>query len=465
MGVVAWSMFTVSAAAQALTSVAPTFIPVSGELRTPDGQPRTGNVLLIISLYEAKDDPAPRWIEHQVVTLDAAGRYSVQFGGTREDGLPADLFTGVPGMRWLGVAVEGEVEGPRVGLVSVPYAVKAASADALGGKTANEYVLNSALSDGVRAVLQDEGMVGAAAIDGTLGYLQKGDGAGGTTDANMFESVGNIGIGTIAPRGRLDVNGPFYSSSIDTGSVNATSLTSLGAVRWANNVAMAARNASNTAYIPILKVNTLNNVEIGQGAGSGSNVAIFGDSQVTLAAGGYQQMTLGANGASFGVNVGIGTVNPQAKLHIVGDVRVDGNIGAKYQDVAEWVPAVEPLEDGSVVVIDLLSTNKVRASVTSYSTSVIGAVSAQPGLILGEPGDDKVLVAQSGRVKVKADATFGAIRPGDLLVTSPTKGHVMRSRPVKAGEVLVHRPGTLVGKALEGLPTGRGEILVLLTLQ
>jgi hypothetical protein len=66
---------------------------------------------------------------------------------------------------------------------------------------------------------------------------------------------------------------------------------------------------------------------------------------------------------------------------------------------------------------------------------------------------------------VKADASFGKIRPGDLLVTSPTDGHVMRSKPVKISGQTIHRPGTLVGKALEGLDSGRGEILVLLTLQ
>jgi hypothetical protein len=74
-------------------------------------------------------------------------------------------------------------------------------------------------------------------------------------------------------------------------------------------------------------------------------------------------------------------------------------------------------------------------------------------------------VAQSGRVRIKADAKFGAIRPGDLLVTSPTRGHAMRSKPVKVGGHLVHRPGTVIGKALEALPKGQGEILVLLTLQ
>jgi len=30
-------------------------------------------------------------------------------------------------------------------------------------------------------------------------------------------------------------------------------------------------------------------------------------------------------------NVGIGTTSPQARLHVVGDVRIDGNIAAKFQ--------------------------------------------------------------------------------------------------------------------------------------
>ena len=89
----------------------------------------------------------------------------------------------------------------------------------------------------------------------------------------------------------------------------------------------------------------------------------------------------------------------------------------------------------------------------------------RPGILLGEGGADKTKLAHSGRVKVKADARFGAIAIGDLLVTSATPGHAMRSKPVKVGEAEIHRPGTLIGKALEPLATGQGEILVLLTLQ
>ena len=101
----------------------------------------------------------------------------------------------------------------------------------------------------------------------------------------------------------------------------------------------------------------------------------------------------------------------------------------------------------------------------AYDTRVAGAVSKQPGLILGEQSDTKAMIAQSGRVKIKVDAKYRAIRIGDLLVMSPTPGYAMRSKAIKVGGQAIHRPGTLLGKALEALPNGKGEILVLLTLR
>jgi hypothetical protein len=63
---------------------------------------------------------------------------------------------------------------------------------------------------------------------------------------------------------------------------------------------------------------------------------------------------------------------------------------------------------------------------------------------------------------VKVDARYGAVAVGDLLVTSPTTGHAMRA--TDSGGTTI-KPGTLLGKALESLANGQGEILVLLTLQ
>jgi hypothetical protein len=92
-------------------------------------------------------------------------------------------------------------------------------------------------------------------------------------------------------------------------------------------------------------------------------------------------------------------------------------------------------------------------------------VSEQPGIALGEQADNKVLVATTGRVRIKVDASRSPIHIGDLLVTSDIPGVAMKSEPVNLGGVQIHRPGTLIGKALESLEKGTGEISVLLSLQ
>lgn len=163
--------------------------------------------------------------------------------------------------------------------------------------------------------------------------------------------------------------------------------------------------------------------------------------------------------------LGIGTNNPQAQLDVVGDVIVSGNIAAKYQDVAEWVPSSRAIIAGTVVVLDTDRSNHVLPSDRAYDTRVAGVVSAKPGVLLGEAGEGKVMVATTGRVRVRVGATNGPIRVGDLLVTSDKEGIAMRSQPLDLGGTPIHRPGTLIGKALEPLERGVGEILVLLSLQ
>ena len=140
-------------------------------------------------------------------------------------------------------------------------------------------------------------------------------------------------------------------------------------------------------------------------------------------------------------------------------------IKAHYQDLAEWVPSVTPIAPATVVVLDAARSNHVSASFRSYDTSVAGVVSAQPGIALGEEGPSKVLIATTGRVLVRVDASSQPIAIGDLLVTSDKPGVAMKSIPVDLQGIALHRPGTVVGKALEPLASGEGEILVLLSLQ
>ncbi len=161
------------------------------------------------------------------------------------------------------------------------------------------------------------------------------------------------------------------------------------------------------------------------------------------------------------------SVNGVEKMRLddSGNITIAGNINARYQDLAEWVESSQALPAGTVVVLDQTRSNQVVASSQAYDTRVAGVISGQPGIALGESGKGKVLVATTGRVRIKVDASRGPIKIGDLLVTSDVTGVAMKSHAIELSGIQIHRPGTLIGKALEPLEKGTGEILVLLSLQ
>jgi hypothetical protein len=164
-------------------------------------------------------------------------------------------------------------------------------------------------------------------------------------------------------------------------------------------------------------------------------------------------------------------IDNAGNAHVSGSLTVSGSItgasviGATYQDVAEWVPASGNVPPGTVVVLNRERNNEVIPSTRAYDPAVAGVVSSNPGVILGSEGASKAKIATTGRVRVRVDASRHAIHIGDLLVTSDNPGVAMVSEPLDLDGVKIHRPGTLIGKALEPLSGGQGEILVLLSLQ
>ncbi len=441
-----------SAGAPTITAV-PRLLWFSGTFRPADGAPPAPVEIATLSLYHDESGGAPVWRETQNVVIGSSGRFNVLVGSTTDDGLPLDLFaTGQA--RWLSIEFHrgGEHEQPRAQLLSVPYALKAVDADTLGGRPPSAYALVDQLPSKSHVVAggasnasstTDPGV--ATSTFGSAGYLGMFTDSLNLGNSVAYQNGARIGIGTFSPLDYLHISftdpfGAVTGIAVQNRSGNANA--SSGMLFYDQNGALAQFQGFNNATHEY----RINNIAAG--------------GSINFLLGSATRFAVASNG-----NVGIGTASPATKLQVAGDVTVDGNIGAKYQDVAEWVDVASPLEPGTVVIVDPSHPNRVRPTTHAYDTRVAGAVSRQPGLVLGDRGSDRVMVAQSGRVRVKADARYGAIRIGDLLVTSPTSGRAMRSRPLRTGARSMHRPGTVLGKALEALPSGTGEILVLLTLQ
>jgi hypothetical protein len=272
-----------------------------------------------------------------------------------------------------------------------------------------------------------------------------------TGSGNINYTSGNVGIGTTAPAAKLHIYNVGASDAAISINGNDPANASLTLVNTNGNTFTL------TAGIPQV---TNSNFSISQGSTSHLVIA-NGSGKVGIGLNDPGSYKLNVNGST---NV-TGNLNITAGADGPGNIVAAGTIFAKYQDVAEWVPSSEQLAAGTVVVLDSTKSNQVTSSSVSYDTRVAGVVSEQPGIALGEKSDSKVLVATTGRVKVKVDASKGPIHIGDLLVTSDVPGVAMKSEAVNLGGVQFHRPGTLIGKALEPLEKGKGEILVLLSLQ
>lgn len=302
---------------------------------------------------------------------------------------------------------------------------------------------------------------------------------------------GNVGIGTADPKDTLDVYG---------------------------QIRLFGQNAFQGSD-PFLRINPNNNFP------SGTHFAYRASFYRGITTGDWWDVEPGKGNLLVQGNVGIGTINPSAKLDVQGATRindndiwlrggidnnhgigwygygkpfaentsidgpvvfgysggalgtikngqnialrwdVDGNICArgtlksKCKDLAENYPSDVDLESGDVICL-AQDKDSVVKSEKPNDPLVLGVVSTKPGFLLSDGGNAKEAnlfpVALCGRVPCKVVDENGPIKRGDLLTSSSTPGHAMKASPIKGGEFF--SPGTIIGKAIGTLEFGRGVI-------
>ena len=395
-------------------------IPIQGLLTNAAGNPLNGYHEVTFSLYEVV-------IGGSAVCSD-----------TRTVSVSDGLFnTAIRGCANLGIQVEADPEmTPRQAIYAVPYALslKPGAVIKTAGFPALHVETTSPSGRGLRAYA----LATSGTNYGVVGASTSPDGYGGY----FYNNAGGIGLRSWSNS----------SAALDHPAI-------LGCAANSEAVCGEYKDAGPAGVL-------------GYGAfgvyGIGTSMGVFGQSSSSYGFGGYFNHTDGgvalvadSTAANDDDIVRIrNNFNTKFKVQGDGDVYIDGSYYNTGADFAELLPARDGLEPGDVLIVGV--DGQLTRSTTPYQSAVVGIYSTSPGYVGGasEDGDAtaKAPLAILGVVPVKATAENGAIRPGNLLVTSSTPGHAMR-----AGD---NPPqGTILGKALGELEEGSGVILVLVTLQ
>jgi hypothetical protein len=319
-------------------------------------------------------------------------------------------------------------------------------------------------------------------------------------DSVLFQTGGQLGIGTQAPQATLDVFGAntqgFTIRGINTSKIgqasggyfqtDSESGLALAAIST-TTVGQAVGIFAQTSCPSCAAVTGQQLATTGfGGALTGSNASSDGVGVVGRAtsATGFAQGIFGETNSPNGIvallrsrvaggNILIGQVGIDFaatdvfRVDSTGKGFFDGGTQVGGADFAESITiAKEQIQQGpgDLLVVDTTGSRRLKLTKEPYSTLVAGIYSTKPGVLarnqkMNEAATNQIPLAIVGIVPCKVSAENGAILPGDLLVSSSTPGHAMK------GTDRNRMLGTVVGKALEPMREGKGVIEVLVTLQ
>ena len=282
---------------------------------------------------------------------------------------------------------------------------------------------------------------------GTIG----GGGSESSNNANIIEL--NAHWATISGGDHHNISGAF--GTIGGGYYNSVSkehgTVSGGALNHASGSAAAVPGGTNNS------AQGQNSFAAGTNAlAQHKGSFVWSDSQPSIfASGADNQFAVRATGGVY-----FATGDAEVSVNVL-EIRGGSDLAEPFT-----ISGMDEILPGTVVSIDPDNPGNLQVSSTAYDRLVAGCVSGangvNPGLIMQQEGSEaagSVPVALSGRVYCLADAATGPINPGDLLTTAPLPGHLTAVSDFQQAQ------GAIVGKAMSGLESGQGYVLVLVSLQ
>lgn len=443
-------------------------IPYPGRLSDEAWQPvADGNYDFTFALYSAETGGEALWSEVQQGIPVQAGAFNAMLGEAQA--MPSELLKA--DARWLDVSVRGPDEAeftaltPRQPLGALsPASQLSPMAASDGGACPHSHWGETWEGDSGWLYLHNTAVGHQVWLPGWLSAIH----AQSETWGGVYgQSTANIGV---------------YGQSRDESGILGTSVDGYGVQARSDNSHSVYVPSSGASGVYVGTAGT-HGVDVASAAGSGVKVYSAGEdgvhvdsagwSGVYVASSGYDAIrvqTAGQDGLRFFEGMGRDYIRAGSdadldfRVENDGTVRADGGFhtGADFAELMAAEGGGAAYEPGDVLVISTNADRSAALSSEPYSTLVLGIYSEAPGFI-GSPHpmepqrDDEVAVAVVGIVPCKVSAENGAIRRGDLLVTSTTLGHAMRGDAPPAG--------TILDKALEPLDAGTGIIQVLVTLQ
>ena len=441
--------------AQQATTAVPRLVNFAGRAADAQGKAVSGVAGVTFSIYKGQYDGAPLWMETQNVTADNEGNYTAQLGATKPGGLPLDLF-GTGESRWLGVSVNGGAEQPRVLLLSVPYALKAADAETIGGLPPSAFMLaahaDSSGSTATPDAVSPETSPLALGGSGTTDYVPLWTPNGNTLgNSVLFQSgtgsTGKIGVNTTTPATALDVAGA--GTIRGTLTLPATGKATAGTGKTSQPLSLTASAFNSTTQTAVSQnfrwqaEPTQNNtagasgsLNLLYGSGSGSpaetGLAVASNGRITFAPG----QTFPGTGTGTVTSVGISA--PASDFTVSGSpVTGSGTLGLSW--------SVEPTNSNTANAIVKRdgSGNFSAAGITATNVIASNVASAVSGTMTASNS--------TGAVTGVATATGTGPTFGVLGSTSTTTGAGVLGETINGGYGV---SGTAVGTSGQGV---RGE--------